>query len=98
MKRILVAVLAASLMAVVLLPSAAVAKGPKVDVCHQTGNGSYHLINISAKAVSKHNKHGDGVPGGWVPGMVGDKFFGNNCQVITCTYSLAILGECPPDP
>ena len=33
--------------------------GPKVDVCHQTGNGQ-HVININQNAVNNHiNNHGD---------------------------------------
>jgi hypothetical protein len=31
----------------------------KVAVCHVKGNGSYHLINVSANAVSAHLAHGD---------------------------------------
>lgn len=31
----------------------------KVDVCHVTGNGSFHVINISENAVQAHLNHGD---------------------------------------
>lgn len=31
----------------------------KVDVCHRTGNGSFHEINISANALPAHLRHGD---------------------------------------
>ena len=34
----------------------------KVDVCHQTGNGSYHVINVSGNAVPAHLRHGDVLP------------------------------------
>ncbi len=34
----------------------------KVNVCHVTGNGSYHEINISADALPAHLKHGDVLP------------------------------------
>lgn len=62
-------------MATVLLLPTASAKANKVDVCHATGNGSYHLINISEKAVAKHMaNHGDGLRGDAVPGMTGYSF------------------------
>jgi hypothetical protein len=44
------------------------AKKKKKAVCHSEGNGSYHLIRISKKAVKAHLKHGDAFPGGQVPG------------------------------
>jgi hypothetical protein len=31
----------------------------KQDICHQTGNGSFHVINVSANAVPAHLRHGD---------------------------------------
>ena len=31
----------------------------KVAVCHQTGNGSFHEINISGNALPAHLRHGD---------------------------------------
>jgi hypothetical protein len=34
----------------------------KVDVCHQTGNGGFHEINISANALPAHLRHGDVMP------------------------------------
>jgi hypothetical protein len=34
----------------------------KVDVCHRTGNGSFHEINISANALPAHMRHGDVMP------------------------------------
>jgi len=34
----------------------------KVDVCHRTGNGSFHEINISANALPAHLRHGDMLP------------------------------------
>lgn len=34
----------------------------KVDVCHVTGNGSYHLIEISKNALATHMGHGDVLP------------------------------------
>lgn len=34
----------------------------KVDVCHRTGNGSFHEINISGNALPAHLRHGDMLP------------------------------------
>ncbi len=34
----------------------------KVDVCHRTGNGSFHEINISKNALPAHLRHGDVLP------------------------------------
>ena len=49
----------------------------KVAICHQTGNGSYHLIVVGAPAVKAHLRHGDAFPGAQVPGGTLDQ----NCQV-----------------
>lgn len=32
---------------------------PKVDVCHQEGDGHYHLISVAQPAVAAHEDHGD---------------------------------------
>jgi hypothetical protein len=40
----------------------------KVQLCHHTGNGSYHLIEVSVSAEPAHRAHGDGAPGERVPG------------------------------
>lgn len=45
-----------------------VAGGDKVDLCHRTGNGSYHLLNVSVSAEPAHRAHGDAAPGELVPG------------------------------
>lgn len=34
----------------------------KQDVCHLTGNGSYHMINVSVNALPAHLRHGDVLP------------------------------------
>ena len=39
------------------------AGGEKVDVCHNEGNGTFHLINISDNAFPAHVEHGDASPG-----------------------------------
>lgn len=54
--------------------------GPKVQICHRTGNGSYHLIEISVNAEPAHRGHGDAKIGEAVPGMAG-KVFGAGCSV-----------------
>lgn len=47
-----------------------VSPAPKVDVCHRTGDGEFHLINISSNALDAHLAHGDALAGGGVvPGM-----------------------------
>lgn len=55
-------------------------EGPKVTLCHATGNGSYHLIDVSVSAEPAHRAHGDAKPGEAVPGQAG-KTFGANCSV-----------------
>jgi uncharacterized repeat protein (TIGR01451 family) len=55
-------------------------EGPKVQICHRTGNGSYHLIEISVSAEPAHRAHGDGKITEAVPGSPG-KFFGAGCSV-----------------
>jgi len=55
-------------------------EGPKVQICHRTGNGSYHQIEISVNAVPAHRAHGDGMIGEAVPGSPG-KVFGPGCSV-----------------
>jgi hypothetical protein len=34
----------------------------KVEVCHRTGHGGYHQIEISANAMPAHMAHGDVLP------------------------------------
>ena len=61
-----------------LLPSEQ--EGPKVELCHRTGNGSYHLIEVSTSAEPAHRAHGDGKIGEAVPGSPG-KVFAAGCAV-----------------
>lgn len=68
---ILVAVLAFT---VALKPAFA----QKVQDCHRTGNGSFHLITIDLHGLPAHIAHGDGQPGDPVPNMSGF-VFGPNC-------------------
>ena len=55
-------------------------EGPKVELCHRTGNGSYHLIEVSISAESAHRAHGDAKIGEAVPGSPG-KVFAAGCAV-----------------
>jgi hypothetical protein len=55
-------------------------EGLKVQLCHKTGNGSYHLIDVSINAEPAHRAHGDGKIGDPVPGQAG-KVFGAGCSV-----------------
>jgi hypothetical protein len=56
------------------------AEGPKVQLCHRTGNGSYHLIEVSVSAEPAHRAHGDGKIGEAVPGNPG-RVFQAGCAV-----------------
>jgi hypothetical protein len=47
---------------------------PKVQLCHRTGNGSYHMISVGAPAEPAHRAHGDGMVGEPVPGSPGQVF------------------------
>jgi uncharacterized repeat protein (TIGR01451 family) len=49
-------------------------EGPKVQLCHRTGNGSYHLIEVNVDAEPAHRAHGDGKVGEAVPGSPGEVF------------------------
>jgi hypothetical protein len=55
-------------------------EGPKVELCHRTGNGSFNLIEVSTSAEPAHRAHGDGKIGEAVPGNPG-KVFGAGCAV-----------------
>jgi hypothetical protein len=55
-------------------------EGPKVSLCHRTGNGSFHMINVSVNAEPAHMGHGDGRPNGPVPGQSG-KTFSATCGI-----------------
>ena len=46
----------------------AAAEPADVQMCHVTGNGSFHLISVDGHAEPAHRAHGDGRPGESVPG------------------------------
>jgi hypothetical protein len=51
----------------------------KVSLCHSTGTGQYHSIEVSVAAEPAHRAHGDGMVGEPVPADP-TKVFGTNCQ------------------
>lgn len=51
----------------------------KVTLCHNTGTGQYHSIEVSVAAEPAHRAHGDGEVGDPVPADP-TKVFGANCQ------------------
>lgn len=53
----------------------------KVNVCHLNDTGSFTLINVTTSALPAHLAHGDGVPGGPVPGGNG-LIFDANCTPV----------------
>jgi hypothetical protein len=54
--------------------------GPKVTLCHKTGNDKYVTVDVSVSAEPAHRAHGDGAIGDAIPGMTG-KTFGTGCTV-----------------
>ena len=53
----------------------------KVEVCHRTGNGSFHKINVSENAVPAHRAHGDALTGEPVPTSQ-SQVFDDNCGAL----------------
>ena len=53
--------------------------GTKVELCHRTGNGSYHLISVDVSAEPAHRAHGDAKVGEPVPNATGT--FGAGCVI-----------------
>ena len=60
-------------------PSPSPSPGTKVELCHRTGNGSYHLLSVDVHAEPAHRAHGDAKIGEAVPG--GGGTFGPGCVV-----------------
>ena len=77
MKRLLVLGLL-SVLATVLMVSAASAAPVKVDVCHLNSLGAWQVNTVHENAVTPHVNHGDALPGQAVPGM-GTYTFDDNC-------------------
>ena len=72
----------------VLIPVASAANAGKVDLCHRTGNGSFHSISVNANALDAHLAHGDVLqPNGAVPGGQGF-VFDSQCRPVTWSYDV----------
>jgi hypothetical protein len=56
-------------------------RSEKVILCHSTGNGSYHSIDVSVEAEPAHRAHGDGKVGDPVPAEP-TKTFDANCRPV----------------
>ncbi|WP_436796092.1 hypothetical protein [Actinospongicola halichondriae] len=66
---------------VVAAGPAAAAPRERVEICHRdASSGDYRLLTVADAAVTAHEDHGDGVPGGPVPGM--DATFDETCAPV----------------
>jgi hypothetical protein len=61
----------------------------KVSLCHSTGNGSYHVIDVSVSAESAHRAHGDGAVGDRVPADT-TKVFDANCRAVAVAVTAGV--------
>jgi hypothetical protein len=86
---------AVMILSLLLAGSATAKSDSKVEVCHQRGNGSYVLINISDKALQSHLAHGDGAPGAAVPNQAG-MFFGTDCSLSSTAQNERVQSETLP--
>ena len=83
----------AVLVGVTFVGSSASAGPPaKVAVCHlDAESGTYKAISIPERAAQAHLRHGDGIPGGNVPGSEGAFEFDDDCgQVATIPTEFAV--------
>ncbi len=61
------------------------ANAEKVDICHYTGDGDWHIINVSENAVDAHfANHGDAFPGEFYFDGDGDGYGDANGDFIVC--------------
>jgi hypothetical protein len=98
MRRLWVLVVTASLAAVMLVPSTALAGANKVTVCHLDRDlGTWQAIRVSANgnAVQAHLNHGDAFPGGRVPRMP-NHLFDEDC-VPVALFAVAYSDVNPGD-
>lgn len=77
--------LAATLTAVFLVPISAVAAPDLIDVCHHTADDApdereWRHLRVNANSVERLLSHGDGQPGGEVPGTDGGFVFDDHCD------------------
>ena len=68
--------------------------GHRVKVCHLKRNGSYVLITIARRALRSHLRHGDGRPGGSVPGMEGF-IFDASCEPVLAVPTDGLVAYYP---
>ncbi len=79
MRRYVAAAATAALLGAFAFPAAGLARGDKTEVCHRSHLApsdapAWLLLSVGAKAAKAHLAHGDGVPGGPVPGIAGQTF------------------------
>jgi len=72
---------------------AAAAQPADVQMCHVTGNGSFHMISVDGHADQAHRAHGDGRPGESVPGST-TLVFDAECQQVLRPVAPSLLA-CP---
>lgn len=60
---------------------------PKVTICHLTGNGSFHAIEVNENALPAHLSHGDGFPGSCYESGF---FLTEECDLITVDNKLEV--------
>lgn len=89
MRKILSGVVVALMIPVTVATAAAAAPPPEVDVCHHDAETeTYHRISVSSRSAHAHEAHGDGVPGGDVPGMDG-AVFDEGCGIVEASLAEA---------
>ena len=64
----------------------------KVAVCHSDDDGTFRLIEVGAPALPAHIRHGDGVPGGAVPGQEGF-VFDSACAPVPVEFAACFTGN-----
>lgn len=79
-KRFTIVFTAVMMLSLVLVGGAAAKPGNKVEICHNTGNGSFALVKVKADTLQTHLAHGDAAPGQAVPGQAG-MVFAADCSV-----------------
>ena len=80
-RRAPTALLVSMLLSIGVAGTALAAKPTKVQLCHlNPRTETWSLITVVEKKVAAHLAHGDGMPGGAVPG-VGGATFGDDCSV-----------------
>lgn len=87
-----------TILAGVLLIPVVAAGGPpeKVEICHFNADDDpdapeWELLEVASPSVTAHESHGDGFPGGEVPGTDGQFVFDENCvpQAVELVFAVA---------